>query len=109
MVVLVSEPETPVIVIVVVPVAAVALAVNVSTLVVVVVVGLKDAVTPLGRLEADRLTLPVNPFSRFTVIVLVPLEPCAIVRLLGDAVSVKLGCEPVGQLLTRFAGLSRCL
>ena len=61
-VVFVSVPEMPVMVTVAVPVAAVALAVSVSELVVVVIAGLKDAVTPEGRPEADRLTLPVNPF-----------------------------------------------
>jgi hypothetical protein len=41
-----------------------------------VLVGLKDAVTPVGRVEVTaKLTLPVNPFSGFTVIVLVPLLP----------------------------------
>jgi hypothetical protein len=105
-VVCVREPEIPVTVTVAVPVAAVALAVKVSTLVVVVVVGLKAAVTPLGRPEADRVTLPVNPFSGLTVIVLVPLEPCVIVRLLGEAESVKSGCDEVGQLFTRFVALT---
>jgi hypothetical protein len=105
-VVSVREPETPVMVTVAVPVAAVALALSVSTLVVVVLVGLNTAVTPLGSPEADRLTLPVNPFSGFTVIVLVPFEPCVIVRLLGEADSVKLGCDDDGQLFTRFAAFT---
>lgn len=52
-----------------VPVAAVALAVRVKELVVVVEAGLKDAVTPLGKPDADRLTLPVKAFWGATVIV----------------------------------------
>ncbi len=71
-----------------VPVAAVLLAVSVSVLVPVVLAGLKDAVTPLGSPEADRLTLPVKPFVGFTVIVLVPLLPCVTVTLVGEAESV---------------------
>jgi hypothetical protein len=76
-VVCVSEPEVPVIVTVVgPPMVAVALAVSVKTLDVVVLVGLNDAVTPVGRVEVTaKLTLPVKPFSGFTVIVLVPLFP----------------------------------
>jgi hypothetical protein len=65
----------PVIVTVAVPVAAPALAVSVNVLVLVVLPGLNDAVTPLGRPEADRATLPVKPFSGVTVIVLVPAVP----------------------------------
>ena len=61
-VVCLREPETPVIVTVEVPVAAVLLAVSVSVLVPVVLDGLNEAVTPLGRPEADKPTLPVKPF-----------------------------------------------
>ena len=75
-----------------VPGVAVLLAARVNVLVEVVLAGLKLAVTPLGRPEADRLTLPVKPFTGFTVIVLVPLVPCLIVRLVGEAESEKLGC-----------------
>jgi hypothetical protein len=76
-VVCVSVPEVPVIVTVVgPPTVAVALAVNVKTLVLLVLVGLKDAVTPLGRVELTaKLTLPVKPLTGFTVIVLVALLP----------------------------------
>ena len=74
------------------PVAAEPLAVSVSTLVVAVGFGLNPAVTPLGRPDAARLTLPVNPPTSVTVMVLVPpAPPGAIVRLLGAAASVKLG------------------
>ena len=41
--------------------------------------------TPLGNPEADRVTLPVKPFSGETVIVLEPLLPWVIVTLLGEA------------------------
>ena len=72
------------------PTVAEPLAVSVKTLVVVVLVGLKDAVTPLGRIEVtDRATLPEKPLVGFTVMVLVPLPPWATLTLLGAAESVK--------------------
>jgi hypothetical protein len=37
--------------------------------------GLKEAVTPLGNPDADKLTLPLKPFSGATVMVLEPLNP----------------------------------
>jgi hypothetical protein len=55
-------PELPVMVTVTVPVAAMLLAASVNVLVVVVVPGLNDAVTPLGSPDADKATLPLNPF-----------------------------------------------
>src|SRR5450755_2067481 len=77
------------------PVVAEALAVSVRTHVLVglvVLVGLNDAVTPMGRVEVtDRLTLPEKPFVGFTVIVLVPLVPWAMLKVVGAAVSVKFG------------------
>ena len=62
MVVFVKLPEVPVMVTVNVPVVAVLFAVRVSVLVLVVLLGLKDAVTPVGRPEADKLTLALKPF-----------------------------------------------
>lgn len=62
MVVFVKLPEVPVMVTVNVPVVAVPPAVRVSVLVLVVLLGLKDAVTPVGRPEADKLTLALKPF-----------------------------------------------
>ena len=81
-------PEVPVMVTVLVPDVAVLLAVSVRVLVLVVVAGLNEAVTPAGRPEAARLTLPVNPFSGSTVMVLVALAPWFSVTLAGDADSV---------------------
>jgi hypothetical protein len=84
----VKLPDVPVTVTVTVPVVAVLLTVRVSVLLLGVLVGLNDAVTPLGRPEADKLTLPLKPFCGLTVMVLVPVVPCDIVKLLGDAESV---------------------
>ena len=61
-VVSVRLPEVPVMVSVLVPAPAVLLAVRVSVLVPVVEVGEKEALTPLGRPESERFTLPVNPY-----------------------------------------------
>ena len=71
------EPsEIPVMVIVAGPTVAVLLAVSVRTLEPVEVgFGANDAVTPLGRPEADRVTLPVNPFAGTTWTVSVPVDP----------------------------------
>lgn len=86
-----SEPDVPVMVTVEVPVVAVALAVNVTLLVDVVGFVPKLAVTPDGRPEADRLTLPVKPPEGATVIVLPTLLPCVTVTLVGEADREKLG------------------
>jgi hypothetical protein len=86
----VKLPEVPVTVTVTgPPVVAVLVAVRVSVLEPVVGFGLNPALTPLGRPEADKLTLPLKPFCGVTLIVLVPLVPCVILKLLGDAESVK--------------------
>jgi hypothetical protein len=98
-------PEAPVMVTVTVPVVAVLLAISVNVLVLVVLVGLKEAVTPLGRPEADRLTLPLKPFCGVTVMVLVPLAPCRMLRLLGDTESEKFGVATgvVSETLSKVA------
>ena len=83
-----SVPDVPVIVTDDVPVVAVELAVKVTTLLPVVGFVPKLAVTPLGRPDAERVTLPVNPPVGFTVIVLEPLPPCVTVTLVGEADSV---------------------
>src|SRR2546423_3303427 len=61
-VVLVKEPDVPEMVTVTVPVVAALSAMSVNVLVVAVGLGLNDAVTPLGRPEADKLTLLLKPF-----------------------------------------------
>ena len=61
-VVSVRLPEMPVMVSVLVPPLAVLLAVRVSVLVPVVEVGENEALTPLGRPDRERFTLPVNPY-----------------------------------------------
>jgi len=73
-----------------VPVVAEPLAVSVNVLLLAVLLlavllGLNDAVTPPGRPDADKLTLPLKPFCGVTVITLVLLVPCVIVKLLGEA------------------------
>lgn len=96
-VVAVRLPEVPVIVTVDVPVVAVLLAVKLTVLVDVVGLVPKVAVTPLGRPEAASVTLPENPPTSVTVIVLVPAAPpCVIDTLLGEAESVKLGEDDDG-------------
>ena len=88
-VLLLDVPAIPVIVTVAVPVAAVAVAVKVSALEVDPGLGLKVAVTPLGKPEADSATLP-EPLDGVTVMVLVPWPSCPTVTLLGEEESVKL-------------------
>ena len=87
-VVLVKLPDVPVIVTVAVPVVAVLLAASVNTLVLLAGFVENEAVTPVGSPDADRFTLPLNPFCGVTVIVLVPLAPCATLKLPGAAESV---------------------
>jgi len=71
------------------PVAAVLLAVNVSILVLVAGFGLNEAVTPVGRLDAARVTVPVNPGVGVIVMALFPMPPCATVA--GEAERLKSG------------------
>jgi hypothetical protein len=59
----VCGPETPEIVTVLVPTAAVLLAVKVNWAIPVTGFGEIEAVTPLGSPEAERFTVPVNPYS----------------------------------------------
>src|SRR5260370_957818 len=63
-----------------------------NVLVLGVPLGLNEAVTPLGRPDADKLTLLLKPFNGVTVIVLAPAAPCTIVTLLGEEEREKLGC-----------------
>jgi hypothetical protein len=79
-------PEVPVMVTVVgPPTVAVPLAVRVRAL------PLNDAVTPVGSPEAAYETVPVKLFFGVTVIVLVPVLPCTILTLVGDAAKLKSG------------------
>lgn len=98
-VVWVKLPLVPVMVTVAVPVAAVLLAVRVNVLVLVVLEGLKDAVTPEGNPDADKLTLPLKPLTGLTVMVLLPPEPCVTVRLFGEADREKSGLLDCAQVV----------
>jgi hypothetical protein len=86
-----NVPDVPVIVTVADPVVAVLLAVRVSTLLPVVGFVPNEAVTPLGKPDAASVTLPANPPTSVTLIVLVPLLPRLIDRDDGDDASVKPG------------------
>ena len=66
MVVLVRLPDVPVTVKGYCPMAAELLAVSVSMLIPVVGFGFHNAVTPVGRPETEKLTLPANPYCEFT-------------------------------------------
>ena len=68
-------PEVPVTVTGKVPVAAPEDAVSVNRDVVVAGFGLNEAVTPLGKPDAVKVTLPLKPFCGFTVIVLEAVFP----------------------------------
>jgi len=87
----VTEPEVPVMVSEYCPILAVLLAVSVRTLFPVVGFGLKDAVTPLGRPETARFTLPLNPYWGLMYTLDVPEPPCARMELAAE--SVKLGTK----------------
>jgi hypothetical protein len=67
-VVTVCAPDTPVTFSVYCPTAAVLLAVRVSRLLPVVGFGEKDAVTPVGKPDKERFTLPENPYCALTLI-----------------------------------------
>src|SRR5216683_1642038 len=75
----------------------------------VVLAGLKEAVTPLGRPEADKLTVPANPFWGVSVIVLVPLAPWAMLRLVGEADRLNCGGGTVIETLSKVAVVRRVL
>jgi len=85
-------PELAVIVSPTVMLAAVLLADSVNILVPVLLTGLNEAVTPAGTPGGIKVTvLVLKPPEGVIVIMQVPLEPGATVRLLGDAEMVKLG------------------
>jgi hypothetical protein len=65
-VVAVRVPDLPVTVKGYCPIATELLDASVKVLLPVVGFGEKDAVTPLGRPETEKVTLPVNPYCGFT-------------------------------------------
>ncbi len=87
MVVFVKLPDVPVMVTVADPIVAVLAAISVNVLVFEVGFGLNNAVTPLGKPVADKLTLPLKLFCGVTVTVVVPVAPCIKDTLFGDAES----------------------
>lgn len=89
------------------PVIAPASAVKVSALLDEAGFGLKEAITPPGRPDVDKLTVPLKPLNGVMVIVVEPVAPCATLTLFGDAERLKLevGAE-IGQLFTKFAALT---
>jgi len=90
-------PEVPLMVTFAGPGTAVVLAVKVTTLVDVVGLVAKVAVTPDGRPETDNVTLPLKPPEGVTLMVLAPLPPWLIVKLVGDEESEKLGTVAGGN------------
>ena len=85
-------PDVPVMVTIVVPVVAVLLAVNVRALLPVVGFVPNLAVTPLGSVDVDRVTLPEKLLIGLTVIVSALLVlPCVTVKLLADPDRLKSG------------------
>ena len=93
----VSVPEVPVTVTLVVPVVAVDEAVKVKVEVALPfaggVTGLVEnaAVTPVGRAERLSVVAELNPFWLVTVMVLLAVEPCVTLTVLGEAATVKPG------------------
>lgn len=96
-------PEVPVMVTVNAPVVAVLVAVSVSTLLPVVGLVPHTPVTPPGRLDAARVTLPVKLPTSVTVMVSVAVLPRVMATVAGEGASVK----PVpGMVRARVAELT---
>ena len=99
-----SAPEVPVTVTVALPVVAVPDAVSVRVDVALPfaggVTGLVEnaAVTPPGKPDALSVVAELKPFRLVMVIVLVPLEPCAMVSEEGEAATLKSGVAVPPQL-----------
>lgn len=91
----VTVPPVAVTVTFAVPVAAVLLAVNVSVELplpgAAIDAGLKPAVTPAGRPEADSATEELNPPLTVVEMVELPDVPCTTDKLPGEALTVKFG------------------
>src|SRR5215467_1214807 len=85
---LVRLPEVPVTVTVAVPTAAFPAAETVRRLLDVVGFVPNVAVTPFGKAETAKFTLPLNPLRGLTVMVAEPDVPCRIVTLAVDEESV---------------------
>ena len=90
-VVALNEPEVPVMVSVYCPRLAALVAVSVNVLDPIAGFGAKEAVTPLGRPDTERFTLPVNPFWGVTFKEDVAEVPWPTLRLFPQ--SVKLGAS----------------
>ena len=73
--VLVKVPDVPVTVIVAVPIVAVAVADRVKRLVLAAGFVPKTALTPFGRPEAVKFTLPLNPLRGLMVMVVEAVAP----------------------------------
>ncbi|HUX45995.1 MAG TPA: hypothetical protein VMV57_14700 [Terracidiphilus sp.] len=87
-----ESPDFPFTFILYLPAAAVLLAVTTRELVLLVVAGLNVAVTPFGRSDAARLTLPLKPFCPSTMMVVMPaLPPVETVTLLDETARLRLG------------------
>jgi hypothetical protein len=67
--------------------------------VVVAVNGPNDAVTPLGRPVAAKLTLPAKPLTPLTLMVVFTLLASGIVRLVADVARLKLGTLTVSPIV----------
>jgi hypothetical protein len=81
-------PDLPVTVTVAVPMAAPALATKLNVLVVAVLAGLNDALTPLGKPEIVRLTVPLNPLVGAMAIEAVPVVLWMTARVDADVVKL---------------------
>jgi hypothetical protein len=89
-----------------VPVVAELLAVRVRVLVPVAGFGLNAALTPVPKPLADKVTLPAKPLDGVMVIVVVPCEDRVMVKLVGDAESVKL---PAATVVTVKVTVAICV
>jgi len=84
-------PDFPVMVTVEAPMAAEPVTASVRRQVAGVAPALKDPTTPLGRPEKLTVTMLVNPFCGVKVTVLLPEEPCGMLRAAGEADNVNVG------------------
>ena len=62
--------------------------------------GLKLAVTPEGKPEADNETAELNPPLTAVEIVVLPEAPWTIDTLAGEALTLKSGCVTVSAIVT---------